>query len=260
MVILLVPVLFGLAAWYLTNILADTLPFTPSTSPHCPNRACRASLSWADALLLRRCPSCGRMRGTRTWFLLIVYMAASIYMWYLPPAGLGYFAAILVFTYLVCIAIIDLEHRLILRPLSVVGVALAAGTGLLMNGWLNTLIGALVGFFVLLIFYMFGKLFTRWRARRLGQPADGEEALGSGDVTLALILGLMLGWPLIWFDILFGVLLAGLVSLIIILFLVISGRYHREALMIFIPIGPGFILVAIMILFLPQVMAVLVPQ
>ena len=121
------------------------------------------------------------------------------------------------------------------------------------------LIGGAAGFAILGIFYLFGKLFVRLRLRRHGTLADGEEALGSGDVTLAIILGLMLGWPLIWFGILLGVLLAGAVSLSIILILLITKRYGKNAFMVFIPLGPGFILVALLLVYFPYVIAALLP-
>ena len=257
---LLIPVLAGLISWYLTDLLADTLPFSPVKAPHCRNSDCRAPIPWRDYLLLRHCPKCGQPRRARTWILLAVMVAASVYIWLFPPKGIGYAGGLVVFIYLTSVAVIDLEHRLILRPLSIAGVVLSVGTGLLMQGWQSMLLGAVAGFIILFIFYMFGKWFVRFRARRLGADAGGEEALGAGDITLAIILGLMVGWPLIWFDILLGVLLAGVVSLVIILRLVVSRRYGQKAFMVFIPLGPGFILAAMLILYFPHYLAAVVPR
>jgi prepilin signal peptidase PulO-like enzyme (type II secretory pathway) len=257
---LAIPLLAGLAAWFLTNLLADTLPFTPATSPHCGKADCQASLSWRDYLLLRRCPKCGSTRRSRTWILLAVMLAASFYIWFFPPYGIGYAGGLLVFVYLTSVAAIDLEHHLILQPLSIAGVVIGAGTGWLMQGWSSMLIGGAAGFIILGIFYLFGKLFVRMRARKLGAREEGEEALGRGDVTLAIVLGLTLGWPLIWFGILLGVLMAGVVSLLIILGLVISRRYKEQAYTVFIPLGPGFILATMVILYFPNYLAAIVPQ
>jgi prepilin signal peptidase PulO-like enzyme (type II secretory pathway) len=257
---LLIPVLAGLIAWYLTDLLADTLPFSPGKAPHCRNADCRNAIPWRDYLLLRRCPKCSQPRRARTWILLAVMVAASVYIWLFPPARIGYAGGLVVFTYLTSVAVIDLEHRLILRPLSIAGVVIGAGAGFLMQGWQSILLGAVAGFIILYIFYLFGKWFVRFRTRRLGADAGGEEALGSGDITLAIILGLMVGWPLIWFDILLGVLLAGAVSLIIILWLVVSRQYRQKAFMVFIPLGPGFILAAMLILYFPHYLAAVVPR
>jgi leader peptidase (prepilin peptidase)/N-methyltransferase len=83
--------------------------------------------------------------------------------------------------------------------------------------------------------------------------------LGAGDVILSTIIGLMLGWPLIWFGILVGVLLGGAVSILLILWLVITRKYEKNALMVFIPYGPYLILSAFLILYFPKYLAVLVP-
>jgi len=109
------------------------------------------------------------------------------------------------------------------------------------------------------VFYQFGKLFARWRARRLGK-ADSEEALGSGDVTLATILGLLLGWPLIWFGLLLGILFSGVISLVIILALLLTRRYKMQAFNFFIPYGPFFILSTFLLIYAPMWMSRLVQK
>ena len=253
------PVLFGVMAWYMTNLLADILPYAPEKGPLCEYADCRAAIPVRDYLLLRRCPICGRQRRARTWILLVVMLAASLYLWLLPPKGIGYPGGIIVFTYLTTVAYIDLEHHLILRPLSLAGVILGGITGFMMQGWKSMLLGAVAGFIILFFFYLFGKLFDRIRARRLGTDAVGDEALGSGDVTLAIILGLMVGWPFIWFNILLGILCAGAVSIVIILWLVFTKHYGQKAFAFFIPLGPGFILATMLILYFPSYLAVIVP-
>ena len=114
----------------------------------------------------------------------------------------------------------------------------------------------------MLTLYFFGVLFTQMRARRLralGQEADDEEALGAGDVILLTILGLILGWPLIWFGMLVGILLGGFFSLLLVFWLLISRKYEKNALMLFIPYGPYFITSAFLIMFFPKFLAMLVP-
>ena len=93
------------------------------------------------------------------------------------------------------------------------------------------------------------------RLLAMGQEADDEEALGSGDVILVTILGFIVGWPLIWLCLLYGILLGGLVSLLLILWLVVSGKYKTSALMTFIPYGPYFITTAALIVYFPKLLA-----
>jgi leader peptidase (prepilin peptidase)/N-methyltransferase len=251
---LMVPILAGILIGYLINYLSDVLPDTLLLGvPICKNAECGRPYSWRDYLLLRRCPHCGRKRGPRSAMVLVIAEAASIYVWLKPPIALGYALGLIALAYLLLVAIIDLEHRLILRPLSIAGLVLGVAAGWIAHGWQAMLIGGAAGFAIMFIFYLFGKLFTLLRARRLGQdPRQAEEALGSGDVTLATILGLLLGWPLIWFGLLAGVLIAGVVSAIIVLALVFRRNYREQAFMVFIPFGPAFVLSAIVLIYLPN--------
>ncbi len=161
------------------------------------------------------------------------------------------------------IFVIDFEHRLILHSTSIFGALFGLGLGIWINNGIGpSLIGGLTGLVIMLVFYYFGVLFSHLRARRLqaaGQDADNEEALGFGDVILAGVLGLILG-PLIWFGLLLGILLGGLVGAIMVLYLIISKRYKTEALMIFMPYGPFFITSAFLLLFIPALIAPIVPK
>jgi leader peptidase (prepilin peptidase)/N-methyltransferase len=135
----------------------------------------------------------------------------------------------------------------------VVGTIIHSRANGLLAGVGSSLIGGIFGFAVMFLFYQFGALVARYRARKMqaaGQADDDEEALGGGDVFLLGVLGLMLGWPYIWDALLLGILLGGAVSLLFILALLVRRRYSSEALMTFIPYGPYFITSAFYLLFL----------
>ncbi|MEZ0395213.1 MAG: prepilin peptidase [Anaerolineales bacterium] len=260
--ILLFPLLIGLVAGWLVNYLADVLPDTLRLSrPACPNPDCRQPFGWDDYLLLRRCRSCGRRRGGRAVGIILFLAAMSVYLWGNPPSRLGYWPALLLLAYLTLVALIDLEQRLILRPVSIAGLLICAAAGLLLHGWQSTLYGLAAGFGIMMLFYLIGLLFNRLRARRLGQETgEDEEAFGSGDVTLGALLGLLLGWPLIWAAVLLGLLLYGIISLLIILVLLLLQRYRQQAWRTYVPLGPGFILVAFLMIYFPSVVAALLPK
>jgi leader peptidase (prepilin peptidase)/N-methyltransferase len=266
---LLIPIFLGLLAGGLINYLADVLPHTLRLSrPLCLNPECKAAFRWTGYLLLRRCSKCGRGRGIRTYVVLILAEVLSIFIWFSPPHTLGFTLGLLVLTYLLLVSVIDLEHRLILRPLSLAGLILAALAGISARGWQSTLIGGAAGFGIMFIIYLFGRLFTRWRAqrmlraRRLGkaprtsrdktaiEPSNygGEEALGSGDVTLGTILGLLLGWPGIGLGLLLGILAGGVGSLVVILWMLARRNYQAFTA---IPYAPFLILSAVFLLFGP---------
>ena len=258
---LVLPVLAGLLSAVLVNYLADELPRTRAlTRPAC--RKCGTSYAWTRYLGLQKCGKCGFSRGFRPWVVLIGMLALALFAW-LEPHRLGFAAGMLLLTYFAVVIVIDVEHRLILQPTSVFGALLALGIGWWLHGILPTLLGGLAGLVIMTGFYYLGVLFTRLRNRRLaamGQPADGEEALGGGDVTLAAILGLLLGWPLIWFGLLMGVLLGGLIGLLIVLVALLRGRYGSQAFSLFMPYAPSFVLSAFLIMFVPTLVSGLLPK
>lgn len=257
---LIIPILFGWVAGYLVNYLADVLPVTRRLSqPACGQ--CGASFNWKEYLLFYPCKN-GHQRGARTWITQFSLVFLSVYAWSLPPLKIGYIFGVLLIMYLCVVFVVDLEHRLILHPTSIFGAILCLVIGSIKWGFSTSLLGGAAGLLIMLAFYYLGVLFTRIRFKRLlakGQEIDDEEALGAGDVILAAILGLLLGWPLIWFGLVVGILLGGFVSLILIIWLLITGKYDTNAFMLFIPYGPYFIVSAFLIIYFPKFVQLLVP-
>jgi prepilin signal peptidase PulO-like enzyme (type II secretory pathway) len=258
---IIVSIILGWLAGWLVNYFADVLPITRRFSqPAC--QECDISFTWKDYLLFRPCKN-GHSRKIRFWIIQLIILAASVYSWVKPPSKVGYFLGLVLIIYFGVVFVIDLEHRLILHPTSIFGALLGLTVGIVAHGISPTLLGGLGGLLIMLAFYGFGVLFSHIRAKRLramGQEADDEEALGSGDVILVTIIGFIVGWPLIWLCILYSILLGGLISLLLILWLVISRNYTKNALMTFIPYGPYFIIIASMIIFFPKILAMIVPH
>ncbi len=262
-VTLLLPLFLGWLAGLFINYSADVLPVTRRFSqPACLQ--CGNSFSWIDYVTLRACRSCSEKRSLRTWLVQILATGSFAYFWLFPSKALGFALGSLVLIYFGIITIIDLEHRLILHPTSLVGAILGfvVGTSIhsriddkgILLGMAMSLLGGLFGFGVMFLFYQLGTLVARYRARRMqatGQENDDEEALGGGDVYLAAVLGLMLGWPFIVSVLAWGVIFGGLISFLYLLALVLRRRYSSEALLTFIPYGPFFIIAASLFLFQP---------
>ncbi len=182
-------------------------------------------------------------------------MIISVYIWSKPPLNIGYILGVVLIIYFAVIFVIDMEHRLILHPTSMFGAILGLGIGSLKWGLLTSLLGGLAGLLIMLTFYYFGVLFIRIRTRRMlkqGVEADDEEALGGGDVILVTILGFLVGWPLILFCLLYGILLGGFFSLLFMIWLLVTRKYQKNALMLFIPYGPYFITSASLIIYFPK--------
>jgi leader peptidase (prepilin peptidase)/N-methyltransferase len=149
-------------------------------------------------------------------------------------------------TYLILVFIIDLEHRLILHPVSIFGAILFTILGLYLNGWQDTVLGGGLGFLLMYALYLFGILFTKWIAKRRGETID-EVALGFGDVNLTAILGLLFGWPRIAVLLFFAILFGGLFGIGYLLVLKAKNKYE---LFTPIPYAPFLIIAGLIILYI----------
>jgi leader peptidase (prepilin peptidase)/N-methyltransferase len=250
---LLPAILMGFLGGWLANYLSDVLPSRRKlTQPFCPH--CEHPQTWQGYFTLRPCPHCHKSPRPRVFLTLALGILLSVWLWLNPPAKMGYWLGWLILVYFGVVAIIDLEHRLILHVVSLFGYALGLGSGIYLHGLSSALLGGGVGFGVMLLFYLAGILFARYRAQKRGED-DDEEALGFGDVMLSGVLGLLLGFPRIIVGLIFGIMAGGIFSLLIILFLVVTKKY--QSMTVFIAYGPYLLLGAFILLYTPKVLTIL---
>jgi leader peptidase (prepilin peptidase)/N-methyltransferase len=236
--------ILGILCGALVNYLADVLPTQRKLSaPTCPN--CGASFNFVNYLIAMPCRACRAKHSIRHYLILAAGVLITLGLWLGNPA-LGFTASLLILTYFGLVAVIDIEHRLIMHSVSLAGAILFAVLGFIRNGWSITLSGGLVGGSVMLAFYLIGIQFAKYRAKKLGHD-DGEEALGFGDVTISAVLGLLTGWPDIMLTLLIGVVIGGLFSLLTIVVLFALRRYH--SMTVFTAYGPFLIIGATMMVF-----------
>jgi leader peptidase (prepilin peptidase)/N-methyltransferase len=162
-----------------------------------------------------------------------------------PPAKLGYWLGLLVFGYLGVVALIDLEYRLIMHPVSIFGAILGLAVGLINVGWWRSLLGGMVGYAVMGLIYLLGIFIMKMISRRRGQLVD-DVALGFGDVNLSGVLGLMLGWPVILVGLVTAVFIAGIVSLVYLILKLVTRKYHA---FMALPYGPFLVLGAVIFIY-----------
>jgi len=246
-VIQIVPgLLLGWLCGGLVNYLSDVLPQRRRpVAPFC--LGCQAPLPWWHYLLPRPCPGCTTPPRRRAWLVLVVFALAGAWMLAAPPQRLGPWLGLVWLVYFGVIIVIDVEHHLILHPVSWAGAGLGLLTGWWLHGWLDTLLGGLGGFGIMLAFYWLGMVFARWLKRRRGEEIDEDEALGFGDVNLSGVIGLLLGWPGVVAGLILAVLLGGLISLVYLVFMAVRHRYR---LAMAVPYGPFLALAAIWLLYL----------
>jgi leader peptidase (prepilin peptidase)/N-methyltransferase len=245
LVVYLLIALFGLFTGVIVNYLADVLPWKRKLAkPFCLN--CDQNQSFGNYFLWpRRCPHCTTFRGWRTWVVELVYGILILWIWVQPPHRIGFLGGWIILTYFGLIVVIDMEHRLILHPLSWVGAGIGFLIGLFRNGWLDTLIGGVVGYGLMWFLYWLGELTMKGLARLRHRTLD-DVAFGLGDVNLSGVLGLMLGWPLILPGLVIAIFIGGLISFV---YLVLMLALRRYRLFTALPYGPFLIAGAIAILF-----------
>ena len=233
--------LLGALINYLSDVLPVTRRFTPALCPQC-----QAKRSLLDYLLMLPCRACGTRRSIRAWVVQISAVAVAVGSALFPPERTGTWVTLVLMVFFGVVAVIDIEHRLIMHPVSLVGAVLGGAVGVWLHGWLPTLLGGVAGFGIMFGLYYLGALLARWIGRMRKQEID-EEALGFGDVTLSGVLGLLLGWPGIVAGLVYAILLGGLVSLIVIVYQFAVKRYQAFQA---IPYGPFLLLAAVILLFL----------
>jgi prepilin signal peptidase PulO-like enzyme (type II secretory pathway) len=228
----------GLLAGWLVNYLSDVLPATRRISqPACPQ--CSQVISILDYLLLRPCRSCGRAPSWRIYITQAILFLGTAYIWLVPPKSLNFWLAYILLIYLGVVFVIDLEHRVILHPVSLTGAVLGLIIGTIIHGISIALIGGAAGFGIMLLAYYLGEWFVRVR------KVD-DVALGFGDVNLSGVIGLMLGWPLILFGLLVAILLGGVFSALYVGFMLARKKYQAFSA---IPYAPFLILSVIYVFY-----------
>jgi prepilin signal peptidase PulO-like enzyme (type II secretory pathway) len=241
-------ILLAILGWLvgiLVNYLSDILPIKRRLeAPICV--ACHDPMPLLNYLLWpRRCPECWSRRPWRTWAVEAFYIFATVWFWLNPPHLLRFWPGMLLLAFFGVVFVIDMEHRLILHPVSIFGALLGLVLGIAMRGIWMTLLGGVAGFGVMYVLYWFGDIFARWLARRRGEVLT-EVAMGFGDVNLAGVMGLLLGWPGIVAGLLLAILIGGGISILYLILMVVLKRYHT---FMAIPYGPFMVISTILLLY-----------
>jgi len=229
------------------NYLADELPVRRRLGrPECG--VCQTRFALFNYLVLpRKCEACGSARRSRTWVVEFgMGIGASFLMAFTPP-GFGWFGAVILLGFLILVTVIDIEHRLILHMVSLVGCAITLVLGIHLHGVVPTLAGGAVGFGAMLLFYYLGVLFLRFFRHSRSEQIVEEEAIGFGDVILSGVIGLLLGWPGITLGLLLAILIAGAVSLVVVIVNVIQKKYHPD---LSVPYGPFLTISAFLLIYI----------
>lgn len=226
------------AGWSIGFVLSPVVYRLPrelpwNAEPACP--ACGVRVRKPGLGLTARCHLCRAWTG----FDRVEWPLAALYLLMIlrfpPPAIAEAFIYSLFAIALLVIAMIDLRHRFVYLAVSLPSLLGA----LVLSPWVpglsitRTLLGFAIGTAVFLGFYVVGRLAYR-----------GAEPMGTGDITIAAIIGAMVGFPRVISALFIGVVASAVIGLVMML----VTRGDRRA---FFPYGPGLCLGALVSFFMP---------
>lgn len=232
--------IFGTLVGSFLNVCICRLPKDESiVSPpsHCP--FCSYQIRWYDNipllsyLFLRgKCRGCGTRISIQYPFveLLNGVLTMLLFLRFGPTPA---FAALFLFcSALVVITFIDIEHQIIPDEISLPGIVVGFVLSFFLqgHGWLNSLLGILLGGGSLLLVAYSYQLLT------------GKEGMGGGDIKLLAMMGAFLGWKAVPF-IIFASSLIGSVFGISIMLL------QKKDSKLAIPFGPYLAVGAVLYIF-----------
>ena len=218
---------FGLILGSFLNVCIYRLPQHLSIVwPPSRCRACGHELSWVEnvpivsyLLLGGRCRACRATISPQYPVIELVTGALVLGLYWLYGPTPLFVVRVLFACAMLVLFVIDLQHKILPNVITLpgIGVGLVA-SGLVGPGWIESLIGTLVGGGVL---FALGEAYYRIR---------GDEGLGMGDVKMLAMIGAFLGWKLALLTLVLSSLVGSVIGLAVIV-------VRREGLKYALPFG-----------------------
>ena len=200
--------LYGSLFGSFLNVVIYRMPLERSiVAPGSACGTCGTPLVWwqnipilSYLLLGGRCHTCGAGFSARyAGIEALTGLAAGLLLWHHGEIGFPFFHHFVFFCFLVAVFFMDLDHWIILDQVSLTGLAVGLlgsafmpfredlmiqGLGTPLLNVASSLLGAMLGagFF--------------WSVQVIGTLMARQEALGTGDIKLAAMIGAFLGWKM----------------------------------------------------------------
>ena len=229
LVVLLAMLVAGLGAGALVTLVARALPERERlvSRPICAAQGC--DLPWTVVSqtlravgIVRTCPTCGAgpARSDVLLELATALLFGALSLVWPPSATLLVHAAFAML--LMMILAIDLRTRQVYLILGIGGIVLAllAAPASMSGSLFSAAVGSTIGALGFGAMYLLGRLIYR-----------GGEPLGTGDITIAALLGAMAGVPGVFTALLVGIFAGGLAAVGI-----LASGHGRK---VFMPYGPA---------------------
>lgn len=241
----LLAIVVGVVTGFIVNFLADLLPYYQLDDDDETDVENAGAIEESEASEAEEAFqwSVSRLISPRYLIVTASLIGLAIYVWQRQPTTLS---AITYFIYLalfMLIAVIDIEHKLVLT-IVMVPAFIYALIEVFLSGRVpipDALVGYAVAQIIQMGFYLLGAIYLAVINARRGE-AIHEVAFGFGDVTLATFCGLVLGYPDVVLMLVLMVLIGGLMAVIFLIFrLVITRQYQAHMA---IPYGPAIVIAA----------------
>ena len=167
-----------------------------------------------------------KYRIQRVNIIRYFYIITVFYLWDTRISICTFLINLVLYTLFSILMIIDIENKIILFPLNVLGLIIGFYYGIMTNGFHTTVFGGVTGMGIFLGIFFLGIL-AKWLIKFFFTLELKGEPIGFGDVILACTIGLVVGWPIILNSLLITIVISGLISSIIILFSWLLNRYQK---------------------------------
>lgn len=242
-------VMLGFTVGMLVNLIIDWL----YKSREVLTRDCLSMIQengWIKYLVTPwRFDPCEKRKTYRVLFVNIIFIIITGWLWFSPPVTIRIDWGLPLAAYFAIVVVMDMEHRVVLHEVSLIGAVMGVIFGICRHGWWSTLIGGLVGFGFMFLIYRLGYIYLRTR-KKVGVEADSIEALGFGDVNISGVIGLMLGWPGIISGLVLGIFAGGLFSTVYLIYRKATKKYQQFDSVSY---APFLVLGAILVLFFREI-------
>jgi leader peptidase (prepilin peptidase) / N-methyltransferase len=232
--------LFGAVVGSFLNVCIFRMPKEESVvSPpsHCP--VCNYQIRWYDNIPLfsyiilgGKCRGCSTKISVQYPLVELINGLLTLALFLRFGPTLAFLVLFIFCSALVVITFIDLEHQIIPDEISLSGIVVGFVFSFFISGhgWLNSLLGILLGGgSLLLVAYGYQKL-------------TGKDGMGGGDIKLLAMMGAFLGWKAVPFIIFFSSMIGSVIGVSIMLM-------QKKDSKLAIPFGPYLALAAVFYIF-----------
>lgn len=248
MAVIVLLALLGFGVGIVVNALADSMPiYRRPRLPEYPDGSPRPWVAWSGVLAYLTRQHVNRDGSRLSWRHPFTELFSVLLFVWVPWGYWGIdvsqgFVWLVYLSIFLLIAVIDIEHHLILFPIIIPAIAIAFILSMIFPMGISRqdhVLGAGFALIIFLILFAGGTLFGIL-------IKTNTVPFGFGDVMLAILVGMIVGLQDTWIALFWAIMFGGLGALIFLIVMKIRGEFdtYNSA----IPYGPFIILGAVLVM------------